>query len=250
MKRAMVLCAFAACVAFAANPLSQASRGGFAPAASIEDFRVAFWGERLFDPLQETPQLGEGLSISAYPGDGTGWYLVQFSGPVFHYQVAELRRTGALFQGFHSRTVAFVKASSAQMGAVAALPFVRWTGIYQPGLKFWPGTLADEGFGRVSVILFYPEDIEAAVAAIQQLGITVAATGVSEACKAIDIDCSRDDLARLASLSFVMSMEEWHPAEAENANCQWVAQTWTQNQRRVWDQGLFGEGEILGYSDG
>ncbi|MFO7651061.1 MAG: S8 family serine peptidase, partial [bacterium] len=63
-------------------------------------------------------------------------------------------------------------------------------------------------------------------------------------------DCSRDDLARLASLSFVMSMEEWHPAEAENANCQWVAQTWTQNQRRVWDQGLFGEGEILGYSDG
>lgn len=250
MNRALVLCAVAACIAFAANPLQQAMRGGFAPSASPQDFRVAFWGERLFDPKTETPALGEGLAISAYPGDGTGWYLVQFSGPVFHYQIDELRRTGAYFHGFHSRTLAFVKANSAQVAAVAELPFVRWTGIYQPGLKFWAGTLADEGFGRVSVILFYPEDMEAAVAAIQRLGITVAATGVSEACKAIDVDCSRDQLDELASLPFVMSMEEWHPAEAENANCQWVAQTWAQNQRRVWDQGLFGEGEILGYSDG
>ncbi len=250
MKKLLVLCAFAACVALAANPLKQSVRGGFAPMPDADDFRVAFWGERLFDPLYETPQLGSGLAISAYPGDGTGWYLVQFAGPVFQYQLAALQGTGAYFHGFHSRTVAFVKASAAQMDAVSALPFVRWTGIYQPGLKFWPGTLADEGYGRVSVILFYPEDIAAAEAAIRELGISVVATGVSEACKAIDVECSRDDLARLASLPFVQSMEEWHPAEAENQDCQWVAQTWSQNQRRIWEQGLFGEGEILGYSDG
>lgn len=249
MKRTVLLCVLAVCLAPAANPLRPSARGSFAPAAGADDFRVAFWGEQRFDPRDGLPSL-DVPTISAYPGDGTGWYLVQFSGPVFGYQIDALRRTGAYFHGFHSRSVAFVKASAAQIEAVNALPFVRWTGIYQPGLKFWPGTLADEGYGRVAVILFYPEDIVAAEAAIRALGVTVVATGVSEACKAIDVECSRADVARLAALPFVQSLEEWHPAEAENEQCQWVAQTWAQNQRRVWEQGLYGEGEILGYSDG
>jgi len=122
-------------------------------------------------------------------------------------------------------------------------------GVYQPGYKLWSRTLADAGYGRVSVVLFYPEDIEAAKQDLAALGLEFVRSGVSENMKVIEADCSREQLAVIARLPWVFSIEEWHPAEKENVDCQWVAQTWTQNQRTVWDNGLHGEGEILGWTD-
>jgi hypothetical protein len=249
MKRLLlVVCLFTA--AYAANPFGPASSGTYLPASDAADFRVGFWDVARFDPLYEQPRLPEALVLNSYPGDGTGWYLVQFSGPVTGWQISELSRTGAQFLGFHSRHTAFVKANSAIMAEVARLGFVRWAGVYQPGFKFWSGTLEDEGAGRVGITVFYPEELDAAVAELAGLGFPAVRTGVSEYMKVIEVDCAREDLATIARLGWVMNIEEWHVPEAENADCQWVAQTWSQNQRRVWDQGLFGEGEILGYSDG
>ncbi|MEO0078849.1 MAG: S8 family serine peptidase, partial [candidate division WOR-3 bacterium] len=249
MKKLLLLASLFA-AAFAANPFGPKTFGTYLPSSDAADFRVGFWDIARFDPLYEQPRLPENLVLNSYPGDGTGWYLVQFSGPVTGGQIAELNRTGAQFLGFHSRYTAFVKANHTTMARVTGLGFVRWAGVYQPGYKFWSGTLQEQGFGRVSVTLFYPENLTAAARELEELGFEVVRTGVSEYVKVIEVDCAREDLALIARLPWVMNIEEWHPAEPENVDCQWVAQTWAQNQRRVWDQGLFGEGEILGYSDG
>ncbi len=249
MNRLLLLVSLFA-AAFAANPFGPASSGIYLPASDPADFRVGFWDIPRFDPLLEQPRLPENMVISAYPGDGSGWYLVQFTGPVSGWQLEQLSQTGAQFLGFHSRYTAFVKANSTVIARVAGLGFIRWVGVYQPGYKLWSGTLQDQGFGRVSVTLFYPEDLAAAARELRDMGFEVVRTGSSEYLKVIEVDCGREDLAAIARLNWVMNIEEWHPAEPENVDCQWVAQTWAQNQRRVWDQGLFGEGEILGYSDG
>jgi hypothetical protein len=249
MKKAVVVVLVLAAAALAANPFRPARSGSFVPQTSPEDFRVGFWDSRVFDPRSEQPPLPEELSIDEYEGDGTGYYLVQFGGPVYGSQIGQLQRAGGEFLGFHSRYLSFVKMNRAVAGEVAALPFVRWVGVYQPGYKFWSRTLARDGFGRVSVVLFYPEDIEAAKAELEAMGLAAVRSGVSEAMKVIEVDCSREQLAAIARLNWVFSIEEWHPAEKENDKCQWVVQDWTEDQRNVWNNGIFGMDEILGYTD-
>jgi hypothetical protein len=249
MKKTVVVVFVLAAAAFAANPFHPARSGSFAPQTSPGDFQVGFWDSRQFDPLTEQPPLPEVLRMDEYDGDGTGYYLVQFGGPVYQSQVDRLQRAGGEVLGFHSRHLSFVKMNRAVAGEVAALPFVRWVGVYQPAYKFWSRTLAEAGFGRVSVVLFYPENIEAAKAELEAMGLAVVRTGVSEAMKVIEVDCSREQLAAIVRLNWVFSIEEWHPAEPENDKCQWVVQDWTENQRNVWDHGIFGTDEILGYTD-
>jgi len=250
MRKLIAVLFVLSAAAFAANPFRPAHRGRLMPLTNPEDYRVGFWDSRKFDPLNEHPPLPPVFQLAEYPGDGTGYYLVQLGGPVYGYQIDQLQRTGGTFVGFHSRHLAFVKMNRQIAGEVAALPFVRWVGVYQPGYKLWSRTLAGTGYGRVSVVLFYPEDIEAAKQDLAAFGLAYVRSGVSEAMKVIEVDCSREQLADIARLNWVSSIEEWHPPQPENVDCQWVAQTWTENERRVWDQGIFGEGEILGYSDG
>jgi hypothetical protein len=241
----LILCA----ATFAANPFKPVRSGSSAAVANPDDFMVGFWDSQKFDPLTTQPPMPEELVISEYPGDGTGYYLVQFSGPVYTSQIQQLERAGGAFVSFHSRYLAFVKMNRQIAGDVAGLGFVRWVGVYQPGYKLWSRTLEQTGFGRVSVTLFYPEDIEGAKQDLAALGLEYVRSGVSENMKVIEVDCSQERLAAIARLGWVASIEEWHPAEKENVDCQWVAQTWTQNQRAVWANGLFGQDEILGWTD-
>jgi subtilisin family serine protease len=249
MKNVVIVVFVLGAGAFAANPFRPARSGRFAPQTNPEDFQVGFWDSRKFDPLAEQPPLPAELQMDDYAGDGTGYYLVQFGGPVYGSQIGQLQRAGGEFTGFHSRYLAFVKMDRTVAGKVAALPFVRWVGVYQPGYKFWSRTLAEAGAGRISVALFYPEDIEAAKGELEAMGLAVVRTGVSEMMKVIEVDCSQEQLTAIARLPWVCSIEEWHPAEKENDQCQWVVQDWTQNQRNIWGQGIFGVDEILGYTD-
>ena len=249
MRKAVVPLLILAAAALAANPFHPARSGVFTPQPNLEDFQVGFWDSRRFDPLTEQPSLPVELTVDEYPGDGTGYYLVQFAGPIYTSQIQSIERAGGAFLGFHSRYLAFVKMNRQIAGEVAAQPFVRWVGVYQPGYKFWSLALAETGFGRVSVVLFYPEDIEAAKAELEAMGLAVVRSGVSEAMKVIEVDCAREQLAAIARLYWVASIEEWHLPEKENDKCQWVVQDWTENQRNIWTHGILGMDEILGYTD-
>lgn len=236
-------------IVLAANPLQPVRTGYYAPEAGPDDYLVSFWDVAPFDPLVGPARLPAELVIDRYAADGTGYYLVQFAGPVFTDQIDRLARAGGTFLGFHSRRLAFVRMNAVQAEQTRNLPFVRWVGIYQPGFKSDSHTLEEEGFGRVSVTLFYPEDIERAEQDLAAFGCQVVRSGVSEVMKVVEVDCDRALLGSIARLPYVMSVQEWHEPRPENENCQWVVQTWSQNERRVWAKGLFGTDEILGYTD-
>lgn len=249
MKRVTVLLMLVCLAAFAANPFKPVARGRAASNLNPSVFEVGFWDILPFDPLTEVPTLAAEFVRDAYPGDGTGYYLVQFGGPVNEWQVELLARASGEVVGFHSRTIAFVRMNAAQADDVRRLGFIRWVGVYQPGYKLWSGTLGETGHGRVAVSLFYPEDIARATAELITAGYSIVRTGVSENMKVIEVDCRRGQLADLARRGWVMGVEEWHPSEAENELCQWVVQDWNVNERRIWQQGLFGADEVLGYTD-
>jgi len=249
MKYVMSGCLLLSCMALAANPFVPSARGSVMPEAGPNEYSVSFWDGQYADPMLGPAGLAPDLTLDEYPGDGTGWYLVQFAGPVYQDQVRELEQTGAQFIGYHSRYLGFARMDRAVLESVRALGFVRWAGVYQPGYKFWADALADEGFGRVAVTLFYPEDLDRAVQDLEQLGCSIVRTGVSDVMKVVEVDCSREMLPAIARLGWVMSIQEWHAPQPENADCQWVVQTWSQNQRRIWGRGLFGSDEVLGYTD-
>ncbi len=234
---------------FAENPFLPKGKGIFLPSTQKDEFKVGFWDIKPFDPAFEKPPLLPELLLDDYPNDGTGYYLIQFAQPIYQNFLNDLSRMGVNLLGFHSRYLAIAKMNGGQAEAVRKLPFIRWVGIYQPGYKFHSQTLADEGYGRITVTLFYPEDIEEAISTIKTLGGKVVRYGVSDAFKVIEVDCDRELVKEIAKLPFVFSIEEWHPAELENEQCQWVVQTWSQNNRRIWDQGVYGVDQILGYTD-
>jgi len=245
MKRLLLLLAPALLV-LAANPLQPGMRGSYALPPAPAEFRVGFWDGPKFDPANEpVPIPGRLMADEAE----TEYWLVQFDGPVRGYQVRDLARAGG-FIGFHSRYTAFVRADRDGIDKVRDLPFIRWAGPYHPGLKYWSGTLAETGWGRVSVILFRDAEVERAVADLAALGLPPVRSLESDALKAVEVDCSRDQVETIARLPYVLSVEEWHESEPENANVQWVIQTWAQNERRIWEQGVVGSDEILGFIDG
>ncbi|GEM_PF-520767 len=233
----------------AQNPFRPQGFGEFLPLFRPDEFRIGFWDRAQFDPAIERPPLDSELILLDYPGDGTGYYLIQFAGPVYRERIEEIRRRGVLFVGFHSRYLAFAKMTRDQKKELENFPFIRWVGIYQPGYKFHSQTLKETGFGRATVSLFYPEDISAAISDLSLLGCEIVRWSVSEDFKVIEVDCSREQVLAIAKLPYVFSIEEWHPPELENEKCQWVVQTWSENVRRIWDQGVYGVEEILGFTD-
>lgn len=249
MSRTIIAVLALALVAVAANPLQPVRRGREAVPFKPDQFRVAFWDTPKFDPALDAPPLPAELVISGYPGDGDGYYLVQFDGPATAGQAAALEEAGARFLGFHSRFLGFLHGDRDAANRVAQLGFVRWVGPYQPGYKFWSGTLDATGYGRVAVILFRDADLDRAIAELGSLGCEPVRSAASDDFKVVEVDCRQELVAAIARLPYVLSVEEWHEPQLENENCQWVLQDWAQNQRRVWDQGIFGSDEILGYTD-
>jgi len=236
-------------IIFAKNPFLPKNFGFYSPLPNPNDFLIGFWDLPKFDPLFEKPPLPQELVIEDYPNNGLGYYLIQFKSPIYRYQVEEIKRLGAQTLGFHSRYLLIAKMDNKIKERIGKLPYIRWIGIYQPGYKFATTTLKEEGYGRITLTLFYPEGLLSAVNDLINKGFKVIRYDSSLYFKVIEIDCKREDLTILAHLPYVFSIEEWHPPELENANCQWVIQTWAQENRRIWDQGIYGVDELLGYTD-
>ncbi len=89
-----------------------------------------------FSPANgEQLALAPELSLSNEEAAGAGYYLVQFRGPVRDNWKDALTKTGATLHGYIPDFAYKVKATPAQLGQIAGLRFVVYTGAWQPGYK-------------------------------------------------------------------------------------------------------------------
>jgi subtilisin family serine protease len=212
-----------------------------------------------FDPMAGEPSQPADLRIADYPGDGTGYYLVQVTGPIRETVYSEMKGLGANVLGLHSRCNFIVRMNSAVKAKVARLPLVRWIGLYQPAYKLAPGLLAGSPTDRYLVYLFHTEDAAANQRAIELAGARVLSSDITEDIKFFWVEMSPGLIAKLAGLPGVSHIEAWHPSEPENNQVQWVNQKGIappDTTRPVWRQRIFGgdfwgdlSGEILGHCD-
>lgn len=233
------------------NPLKPGPIGYFQP-EPLGDGNILSITDYHFDPLAHQPDLPPDLKIEKYPGDGTGYYIIQLNGPIYQAMLNQIEKTGAQLLGCHSRYNFIVKIDNKIRKTLESLPFVRWIELYQPAYKFCQELLNGSVEGKFLVYLFYPEKLESAQEQLQKLGIQILSYSNTDAIKFFWISCRRSQLVEIAHFPSVYWIEEWFPSEPENDSAQWVNQKGlppNDTTRSIWRKGIFGTGEILGYTD-
>jgi len=89
-------------------------------------------GKYVFDPLVGLPDIASHLKLS----EPSGYYLVQFDGPVQQSWLGTVESAGADVQDYMPTNTHFVEMRPSVAAKVRTMDFVRWVGIYQPAYKF------------------------------------------------------------------------------------------------------------------
>ncbi len=144
-----------------------------------------------FDPVPAPPDPPAGLRAA----DDEAYHLVQFIAPPDPAWIAAITGLGGSFAGHVPADAAAFRLGADQAAAVAALPYVRWAGVWQPAYALgqslvanpdWlgvpavppavdPGRLADGEQGNVQVRLFDDAGSGDVLAAIQGTGVAIVA---------------------------------------------------------------------------
>src|SRR3989454_7750070 len=96
-----------------------------------------------FDPLAQTPSIPASLRFDTVPRDQQFYYIVQFNGPVTPAMKSMLAATGVTILQYLAYNAFVVRADGPAIDRAAALPVVRWSGVFQPAYKLSP-RLSDE----------------------------------------------------------------------------------------------------------
>ncbi len=205
-----------------------------------------------FDPVREgEPNPPSTLTAAPLREGETGAYLVQIDGPVRTGQREEIAAAGGAIFAYVPNSAFVVRMTEEAKGAVQALPFVRWVGAYHPAYKLSPQREMSEGSGerRLFVLLFPDADLAAARAGLGSLGATVLEATDSGRNKLLTLSIDMSRAPEIAGRSDVAWIEPWHELTLFNSNAQWVVQTNVSQDRKIWDKGIRGEGQVVHTSD-
>jgi hypothetical protein len=129
-----------------------------------------------FDPLIGDAKLSSNLAYS----QDTGYYMVQFSGPIIYQWVERIVEIGAVILGYIPDNTYVIYLEPKSKGDLESLPFVRWIGLFQPGYKFQGGLLEMKGEVELKVVVFKDkfENLNIVSEKLKQIGGTITSNGL------------------------------------------------------------------------
>jgi subtilisin family serine protease len=202
-----------------------------------------------FDPVREEPAIPEALR--APQTDGPASYIVQFAGPIEETWKRSVSSLGAGLLGYVPE-YAFIAWMDAEIAESArSLPFVVWVGRYETAFRISPeiGTASYRDPERrddpmLTLRARVVGELDAPLAAAATLGeIREAIQDPFAPGFVIHIDPSR--VRTLAALPEILYVEELPETFLLNNTTKWVVQSNQAASTPVWDQGIFGEGQLL-----
>ncbi len=203
-----------------------------------------------FDTRIGEPDVPSALRAAApAPGERSSW-IVQVEAPVGADVATRIEAAGAAVVAYLPEYAFLVRADEAVRGAVARLPFVRWTGPYHPAYRIsaQPAMTLRAGTARYQVLLFPDGDLAAVSGEIERLGGRVEDTS-SRVNRIIRLELDAARMPELASHPDVQWIEPREVFTVENDLVQWVDQTMISNNRKIWDQGIDGTGQVVMVGD-
>jgi subtilisin family serine protease len=215
-------------------------------------------GHAHFDPLKtlppEKPRIND---LKAFKTGETGYYIIQFDGPVKKDWKQALIDTGAEIFDYIPDFAFIIRLDPVKETTARNLPHVRWLGIYQPSYRISQAAL-DKSFAKTagaeddeksSIILrvnaFPGEDIDRIRADINTLGGTVLDEVSTKWKTTLKVKILKDQIPFLPPISGIKWIEpvpEWKLFNNKSAD--------VMSARNVWDTyGLYGQGVTVAVCD-
>jgi len=159
--------------------------------------------------------LPQELTLQRYPGDGTGYYILQFKGPVLQKWKEEVASAGVDIFDYIPQFAFLVKMDRLSRRRVETMDAVRWFGIYQPGYRIAPDLMSkleekETQPIELLVSIFKGEDISILRSRLEGLGgenIEVSRGG--EKIRLLIPGNKIGDLARLSGVRYIERVPEF-----------------------------------------
>lgn len=246
-----------------------------AMAAKLRDRRLILLHAAEFDPLAALPELPAELRFAAGAAADPDVRIVQFAARIGREERAALTELGATPLDYVPNDAFLVRASAAAFDALARSPRVRAVVPFEPAYRLDPDLLAlaaqqPDATLDVMIELFDGSDTAAATLALLEAGALLddPDAGLLERLLA------RVPAARLTGLAHVRDVQ-WiqaqkvavlralpsapsiaprsaaapAPAPLPNETTTWVIQSDTSGSTPVWNNGVLGDGVIIGHID-
>lgn len=182
--------------------------------------------------------------------EGTGTYLVQFDGPIYSHEREALEREGVNIVAYLPNYAYIVRMDASRRTQVEAVQGIRWVGDYQPGYKICPEINQTSGKPEKYVVLLYSGvEAETIRKDVETLGGEMLESQATQWKTIVHVMLSPDKIASLVHNPNIRWIEPFRPMYLLNGQAQWIIQTWEQDNRRVWDQGIKGAGQIVSTLD-
>ncbi len=234
------------------------SRGRFrtvAPAARRDPIREIARQTILSPPRERAVRLANGQSLhadhaAALMKEGAGKHLVvRFEGPIREDWKGELRRRGALIEGYLPHDALLVTVDRGDHARLADAPGVSWIAPYSAVHKLSQRLEERSKISSTSidavVLLFSGADRQTIGEKIEAWGGEVGREGAG----ILYISIPPDAVGQLAALDGIRWIEPLEAAQFDNNDCQWVVQSDTTGARPLWNLGLTGSGVLLSICD-
>ncbi|MCB9838607.1 MAG: S8 family serine peptidase [Phycisphaeraceae bacterium] len=187
-------------------------------------------------------------------------HIIQLDGPMTKERREQIENAGLRIGGYLPVNAFIVDATNANAEAVGALGFIRWHSDFEAAWKLDPALEADwakahpmsgPGEAAVTVTLFQNADIDAFLESLNNFqGATAFIGGMVGDNYSADVILKRSDLPALAALNSVNYIEPALEATERNNSTTWIIQSNVSGFRPLYDNGLHGEGQVLGHMDG
>ncbi|MEE9507164.1 MAG: S8 family serine peptidase [Thermoplasmata archaeon] len=201
----------------------------------------------VIDTSEGEPEISADLRLEAYRSDVDGHYLVQFHGPVKEAWKQDIERLGGRVLSYIPNDAFIVQLDGELLDDVQSLREVQWLGVYQPAYKIRPALLGMSGKVSVKIITFQGEGLGQVISSLNRNQITTYFENEDFGVVKAEVDVG--DVSGLAKLNSVQYIEPIYEMEPTNANMQWIMQTDIPDNRRLWDMGLHGEGQVIAVAD-
>ncbi|MFO7676061.1 MAG: S8 family serine peptidase [bacterium] len=189
---------------------------------------------------------------------GAEYWIVQLEGPFERQWLRRFERLGLEPFGYLPNYAVLCRMTPAERAAVEALPFVVWTGLYQPAYKLEPGLDRVEGEVRLVALLMPGAEAAPVIDLVSGLGGRVDLLIESPIGVTVELTAGADAIPALARAAEVLWLQVWSEPTTCNNSAQWVTQTgWRSSAppdtslaaRRAWGHGVRGQGLILSATD-
>jgi len=190
---------------------------------------------------RETIDTNSEGSLQTVSESEDGHYLVQTIGPIISEWRENLEEKGEIIEYIPENTY-LMEINGDGLEEIKEKEFVQWTGEYKEEYKIAPEL--DQAEGELVLSLITHDSAGQLIPELEQFG-----TILDHGSDRVRIAAESSSIPEIAEIESIGWIEEENEIELLNHDAQWSVQSGESEVRSIWDDGLTGEGQIVGFAD-